>query len=98
MKADGLFHARSPVSFADRVSTPTLLIAGALDRIAPSTQAEEYYNALREQGAECTYLCYPCEGHNIRSMPATIDAAARIAGWFDTHLRSGSGRNDVQGS
>lgn len=87
LKADGLFHARSPVKFVDRVSTPTLLVAGVLDRISPPDQAVEFYRALREYGVESALVLYPEEGHNVRNLPATIDASARYLRWFDRFLR-----------
>jgi dipeptidyl aminopeptidase/acylaminoacyl peptidase len=86
-KADGLFHARSPVKFADRVGTPTLIVAGSLDRISPPEQAVEFYRALRLCGAETALVVYPQEGHNVRNLPATIDASARYLEWFERHLR-----------
>jgi dipeptidyl aminopeptidase/acylaminoacyl peptidase len=86
-KPDGLFHARSPVNFADRVRTPTLLVAGALDRISPPEQAVEFYRALRLCGAETALVVYPQEGHNVRNLPATIDASARYLDWFERYMR-----------
>lgn len=86
MNANGLYHRRSPVNFADRVTTPTLVVAGELDRISPPGQAIEYYRALRQQGVDTELVLYPLEGHNVRNMPATIDASARYIHWLDRHV------------
>ena len=83
---DGPHHARSPVMYARSVRTPTLLIAGALDRCTPPSQAAEFHNALREHGVETSLVVYPEEGHGVRNLPARIDAAARLLDWFGRHM------------
>jgi len=82
----GLYHQRSPVSHVDKVVTPALVVGGARDRISPPEQAVEFYRALRQYGVESALVLYPEEGHNVRSMPATVDASARYIDWFDRHL------------
>src|SRR6202042_44488 len=78
----GNHFARSPVMFAQRVKTPTLNICGALDRCTPPGQAQEFHNALLENGAKAVLVTYPQEGHGVRAFPAAIDYAARVVGWF----------------
>lgn len=85
-KPNGLYHGRSPVNFVNNVSTPTLVVVGDLDRISVPSQGVEFFRALREHGIESALVSYPEEGHNLRSMPATIDGAARFLSWFDYHI------------
>jgi dipeptidyl aminopeptidase/acylaminoacyl peptidase len=82
----GRYFTRSPVFFADRVTAPTLLVCGALDRNTPPGQALEFHKALRMNGKTSILLTYPSEGHGIRKMPAVIDFCARMAAWFDAHM------------
>lgn len=82
----GRYYTRSPVFYADRVSTPTLLVCGALDRNTPPGQALEFHNALRLHGVESLLATYPEEGHGIRSYPAVIDFATRVVEWFGRHM------------
>lgn len=82
----GLYFQRSPVMFAGNVRTPTLNIAGARDRCTPPTQAQEFHNALLEHGVESELVIYPEEGHGVRTMPASIDLATRVIGWFERHM------------
>lgn len=77
----------SPISFVDRVTTPVLIIAGRQDRVAPASQAEQLHNALRQANKASTLVIYPEEGHGIRAFPAMIDHVARIAGFFEKHLK-----------
>ncbi len=85
----GKHHSRSPVMYARRVRTPTLLIAGARDRCTPPGQAVEYHNALLENGVETSLVIYSEEGHGVRTFPARIDLLARILCWFQRHMSPG---------
>ncbi|MFE1962512.1 S9 family peptidase [Streptomyces sp. NPDC059479] len=82
----GRYVERSPLRFADRVRTPTLQTAGALDRCTPPGQALEFHRALEECGVESSVVIYPQEGHGVRSFPALIDQCARILTWFTRHI------------
>lgn len=82
----GRYPDRSPLLFADQVSTPTLQTTGALDRCTPPGQAVEFHNALRECGVESVLAIYPGEGHGVRKFPAVIDHCARLLGWFEKHM------------
>jgi len=83
---NGSYFERSPVMYATQVRTPTLNICGALDRSAPPEEAVQFHHALLESGVVSVLLTYPEEGHGIRKLPAAIDYAARVVGWFEEHL------------
>jgi dipeptidyl aminopeptidase/acylaminoacyl peptidase len=78
----GRFFERSPANFAARVRTPVLLLAGALDKNTPPTQALEFHQAMKEFGGESALVVYPQDGHSLRGYPAFLDSAARILIWF----------------
>ncbi|HEY7401320.1 MAG TPA: S9 family peptidase [Actinomycetota bacterium] len=82
----GEYHARSPVFFADRVKTPTLLTAGIQDKCTPPGQAVEFYRALRASGVEAEVTLYPQEGHGVRNFPAAIDLTTRMLAWFERFM------------
>jgi dipeptidyl aminopeptidase/acylaminoacyl peptidase len=84
--AAGRYITRSPITYASRVQTPTLLTAGAVDRCTPPTQAEEFYRALIEHGVVSELVLYPGEGHGVSSFPAVIDFNTRIVGWFERFM------------
>lgn len=81
-----LYASRSPITHADRVRTPTLIVTGALDRSTPPGQGVELHNAMRRAGAQSVLLTYPGEGHGVRQFPAVIDFIARVTDWFDRHM------------
>jgi dipeptidyl aminopeptidase/acylaminoacyl peptidase len=84
--AGGPYRDRSPVMFADRVRTPTLITAGRNDRCTPPGQAVEFFRALRGNGVEAALVMYPEEGHGVRSFPAVIDLCTRTIGWFERFM------------
>jgi len=77
------FDARSPLTYADRVTTPTLLIAGELDKTAPPNQATQFFRALVLTGTPTELVRYPQEGHAPARYEAQIDQATRVLGWFE---------------
>jgi dipeptidyl aminopeptidase/acylaminoacyl peptidase len=76
---------RSPVFLADKVTTPSLHITGALDRCTPAGQALEFHRALREAGQHSELVTYPQEAHGVRQFPAVIDFTARVIDFLATH-------------
>jgi dipeptidyl aminopeptidase/acylaminoacyl peptidase len=78
----------SPVFHLDRVSTPLLLVHGALDTTVPPSQSEEIFVGLRRLGREVTYVRYEGEGHVPKEWSAAnaADYVNRILEWFERHL------------
>ncbi len=58
-------QAQSPDTFAGKLTTPTLVIHGALDYRVPDQQGLAYYNALKARGIEARLLWFPDENHWI---------------------------------
>jgi len=82
----GKYFERSPIMYAHKVKTPTLVVCGALDRCTPAEEAVQFHSALRESAVESVLLTYPEEGHGVRNFPALIDYAARFVFWFESHM------------
>ncbi|MBL8328104.1 MAG: S9 family peptidase [Rubrivivax sp.] len=58
-------HKQSPHAFARHMSTPTLVIHGALDYRVPDAQGLAYYNTLKARGVDARLLWFPDENHWI---------------------------------
>jgi dipeptidyl aminopeptidase/acylaminoacyl peptidase len=58
-------HAQSPHAFASKMTTPTLVIHGALDYRVPDAQGLAYYNTLKARGVDARLLWFPDENHWI---------------------------------
>ena len=80
------YQERSPVTYAHRCTTPTLIIQGAEDRCTPLGQAEELYQAIAASGTEVELVVYPREGHVPVERAHALDAIRRTQAWFDRHL------------
>ncbi|MFN8451562.1 MAG: prolyl oligopeptidase family serine peptidase, partial [Anaerolineae bacterium] len=62
-----LHRSRSPIAFVSRVNTPTLLVHGMEDVVAPPQQATEFYVALRHFGVPAELALYPRSRTAFRS-------------------------------
>jgi dipeptidyl aminopeptidase/acylaminoacyl peptidase len=56
-------HRQSPHASAAAMSTPTLVIHGALDYRVPDAQGLAYYNTLKARGVDARLLWFPDENH-----------------------------------
>jgi alpha-beta hydrolase superfamily lysophospholipase len=62
---------RSPITRADRLATPVLLLQGGLDPVVPPEQAQLFADACAARGIPHALVLFPHESHGFR------DAAAR---------------------
>jgi dipeptidyl aminopeptidase/acylaminoacyl peptidase len=81
-----LHWSRSPIACVSQVKTPTLLVHGAEDRLAPPGQAIEFYTALRYHQVPTELALYPREPHGFTERPHQTDLLERIAAWVDRYL------------
>ena len=92
------YIAHSAIMFADRITTPLLLITGAQDPNVPADNTREMYYALRRLGKPVTWVNYMNSGHGTpaTTVPDFVDYHARISAFFDRHLKSGAGAAPVE--
>jgi dipeptidyl aminopeptidase/acylaminoacyl peptidase len=65
-EAAKLYHDRSPVHFADRLSCPVILFQGLEDKVVPPAQAETMIAALQKKNLPFAYVVFETEGHGFR--------------------------------
>ena len=81
--------ARSPISYAAKVTTPVLLLHGEADARCPVGQSEEYFVALRRLGKKVEFARFPESNH---SFPRTghprmrEEYMSRMLNWFHRWL------------
>lgn len=75
--SESVYVERSPLTGADRIDVPVLLLQGADDRVVPPAQSEAIRDALAAHGIDHEYVLYPGEGHGFRSAEAIVDALER---------------------
>ena len=86
--------AHSSLMSAGKVTTPTLLMTGVLDRRTPMSQTEEYYAALKMRGVPTAILQFNDEFHGTeRQKPSNfIRTQLYMMSWFNKYSRSSDGR------
>jgi dipeptidyl aminopeptidase/acylaminoacyl peptidase len=72
--------------YVKRVKTPTLLVHGLEDKVAPPQQAIEFHTALRHFGVPTQLVLYPREPHGFTERAHQIDLLQRIGRWVDQYL------------
>ncbi len=79
----------SAIMFADRITTPLLLLTGQQDQNVPADNTREMYYALRRLGRDVTWVNYMNGGHGAgnASEGDYRDYVGRILGWYDTYLK-----------
>lgn len=78
----------SPSRYADRVTTPSLILHGADDQRCPVAQAELWHALLREHDVESRLVLYPGGSHLfILNGPLSHrrDYNARVVDWVERH-------------
>jgi dipeptidyl aminopeptidase/acylaminoacyl peptidase len=61
-----LYHQRSPINFAEKLSCPVIFFQGLEDKVVPPAQSETMVNALKEKGIPVAYLAFEGEQHGFR--------------------------------
>src|SRR6266542_2115914 len=82
--------AQSPLTYADRIETPMLLIHSEEDWRCPIEQAQRLFVALKRRHAEVEMLVFPSEGHELSRSGLPSHRVARfeaILEWWDRHLK-----------
>jgi dipeptidyl aminopeptidase/acylaminoacyl peptidase len=82
-------QAASPLTYVDRVTTPTLVLHSDDDWRCPVEQAEQYFAALRRKGVEAEMVRFPGEGHELSRSGKPKHRVERfdvILEWHGRHL------------
>jgi len=83
-----LYKKSSPVLYADRVTTPLLIMHNEKDNQIPWRQGVEFYMALRRLGKKVWMLQYDSGGHCVYGNNA-VDYTLRLTQFFDYYLKDG---------
>ena len=79
----------SAVLFADRITTPLMLVTGAQDSNVPADNTREMYYALRRLNKEVTWVNYLNGGHGAGTATTDdfLDMWRRILQFYDVKLK-----------
>jgi dipeptidyl aminopeptidase/acylaminoacyl peptidase len=85
-----IYRRDSPLTYADAIATPLLIIGGENDYRTPIEQSEQVFTALRQRGATVEIMRFLQADHNLsrngapRQRVANLEA---IVAWFDRFLK-----------
>ena len=84
------YVAHSAIMFADRITTPLLLMTGEQDSNVPATNTREMYYALRRLGKTVEWVNYMNSGHGTpgTTVEDFTDFHRRMVGWYDKYLKA----------
>ena len=78
---------RSPVTYADQITAPLLVLQGANDPRVPKAESDQIVGRVRANGVEAEYVVFDDEGHGFTSRDNDITAHSAILGFLIKHLR-----------
>ena len=80
------YWKRSPLAYVGNVQTPTMLMTGEVDYRTPSSEAEQFYEALKLRKMDTALVRVPNASHDISARPSLlIDKVAYVLAWFRVH-------------
>jgi dipeptidyl aminopeptidase/acylaminoacyl peptidase len=82
-----IYARSSPITFIQKVKTPTLVIVGDSDGECPTPQSYEFWHALKTLNVETQLVVYAHEGHMFVNPEHIRDRIRRTVAWFDAHLQ-----------
>ena len=82
------YRSRSPITYVDKVKTPTLIMTGEKDYRTPISESEQLYTALKLNDVDAIFARFPDEGHGIGNWPShKISTIEHTIAWFEQHLK-----------
>jgi len=78
---------RSPVTHAENVTTPTLILGGDADERVPISQSYEMYHALKKRGVPTQMVVYPGAPHSPRDPEYVLDIMKRHIDWVEKYVQ-----------
>jgi dipeptidyl aminopeptidase/acylaminoacyl peptidase len=76
------YAKHSPLTYANKVKTPTLILHARDDRRCPLPMGKAFHQALLANNVPTQMVIYPNEGHGIRQPRHREDVYRRVLAWF----------------
>ena len=86
-KARETMIRQSPITYANRVRTPTLFINGEIDKRVPFSENEQLYVAIKKQGVPAKMIQYAGQPHGIAGSWNNVHRMLNERGWFDKYVK-----------
>jgi dipeptidyl aminopeptidase/acylaminoacyl peptidase len=86
-KAREIMIKQSPITYANRVRTPTLFINGEIDHRVPFSENEQLYVAIKKQGVPAKMIQYAGQPHGIAGSWNNVHRMLNERAWFDKYAK-----------
>jgi dipeptidyl aminopeptidase/acylaminoacyl peptidase len=77
---------QSPMTYATKITAPTLILATTGDYRVPIMQSYRLYHALRDRNVKTKFIGYPVYGHSPTDPVHNRDVMRRYVEWLAAHL------------
>ncbi len=87
-----LYSDMSPFMYADKITTPLLLIHGEMDDNSGTfpIQSERLYNAIKGNGGTVRYVVLPYEAHGYRGRENLLHMLYEQNAWLEKYVKNGA--------
>ncbi|KAI1305981.1 Acylamino-acid-releasing enzyme [Halotydeus destructor] len=79
-------YEKSPISHADKVRTPTLVLLGKNDKRVPLSQGLKWYNTLKANGVKTRCHVYD-DKHDLQKVEVDSDVFIHVMLWIFDHMQ-----------
>jgi dipeptidyl aminopeptidase/acylaminoacyl peptidase len=80
------YRANSPITVADRITAPLLILQGTEDKAVPAAQSRAIAERLQQLGRTVELQLYDGEGHGWRKVDTVMDELARVEAFLRRHV------------
>jgi dipeptidyl aminopeptidase/acylaminoacyl peptidase len=80
------YRQRSPITLADQITAPLLVLQGSADKVVPQAQSDALVDRLRHRGTTVEYHVYEGEGHGWSRPEVVEDELERTWTFLRRHL------------
>jgi dipeptidyl aminopeptidase/acylaminoacyl peptidase len=80
------YREQAPITYAPRITAPTLVLCDTGDQRVPITESFILYHVLRDNGVETKFIAYPVDGHSPSDPVHRRDIDRRWAAWLKEHI------------
>ncbi len=82
-----IWRQQSPIAYAPKVKTPTLIMGDAGDPNVPIVNSYQMFHALRDNGVTVEFYVYPVDTHFPHDIVRTTDVYRRWINWMVKYLK-----------
>ena len=82
-----IYMRQSPIFYAERIRTPTLILSPTRDPRVTVTQSYKLFHALRDNDVPVEFIAYAIDGHFPPDPVHQRDVLDRWTAWIEQHFR-----------